>query len=141
MAEFAWRRRMTPHFGEQWVPFAELNLRSTAGRWRTFSVLVDSGATISLMPRSAAELLGVQPNTGESIELTGVGGAARRYFVHRFDARIGNLPECEMRIAVADSENVPNLLGRLDVLDRYQIDFDPSLARTRIIASPEVRAG
>ncbi len=140
MAEFAWRRRMTPHFGEQWVPFAELNVKSTAGRWRTFSVPVDSGAVISLMPRSAAELLGIQPNVGESIELTGVGGATRRYFVHRFETRIGDHPQFEMRIAVADSENVPPLLGRLDVLDRFQIEFDPLLAHTRISASCENRA-
>jgi|GEM_PF-3574276 len=132
MDAFAWRRRTTRHFGEQWVPFAEIGLKSTAGRWYSFSVQVDSGAVISVVSRSAADLLGIDPCKGEPIELAGVGTAARRYSVHRFAARIGDMPEFKMRIAVAEHENVPNLLGRLDVLDHFQIDLDVSLEETRV---------
>lgn len=131
MGAFAWRRRKTLHFGEQWVPFAEVNLCSTSGRWQAFSVLVDSGAVISVLSPSAAELLGVEPEKGEMIELAGIDAPARRYFVHRFTASIGEMPEFTLRIAVADHEGVPNLLGRLDVLDRFQIDLDPSREETR----------
>ena len=134
MGSFAWRRRKTLHFGEQWVPFAELNLRSVSGRWQAFSVLVDSGAVISVLSPSAAELLGVEPGKGETIELAGIDAPARRYFVHRFTARIGEMPEFTMRVAVADHEEVPNLLGRVDVLERFQIDLDPSCEETRITA-------
>jgi hypothetical protein len=132
MSVFAWRRRATRHFGEQWVPFAELSLKSSAGRWRSFAVQVDSGAVISVLARSAADLLGIDLTKGEPIELAGIGGEARRYFVHALHARIGDLPEFAMRVAVADREDVPNLLGRLDVLDRFQIDLDASLEETRV---------
>ena len=132
MNPFAWRRRPTRHFGEQWVPFAEMHLKSSRGRWRAFSVQVDTGAVISLLTRSTAEFLGVDLNAGEPIKLVGVGGASRRYFVHRLPAKIADLPEFSLRIAFCESEDVPNLLGRLDVLERFQIDFDSSLEETRI---------
>ncbi|RMF74061.1 MAG: hypothetical protein D6744_14975 [Planctomycetota bacterium] len=132
MAVFSWRRRTTRHFGEQWVPFAELRLESAEGRWRAFSVQVDTGAVISLLARSAADLLGVQLQSGEPIELAGVGGASRRYFVHQLSARVGDVPAFPLRIAFAEREEVPNLLGRLDVLDRFQLDFDASLEETRL---------
>ncbi len=135
MNAFAWRRRTTRHFGEQWVPFAEINLQSASGRWHAFSVQVDTGAVISVVPRSAAELLGVDPEKGESIDLAGVGAPPRHYVIHRFNARIGDMPQFEMRVAVADCEDVPSLLGRLDVLDRFQIDLDVSLEKTRISPS------
>jgi hypothetical protein len=131
MSVFAWRRRMTRHFGEQWISFAELHLMSTKRRWHAFSVQVDSGAVISVMPRSAADLLGIQLENGEPIDLAGVGASARPFFVHRIPARIGDLPEFALRVAVADHEDVPNLLGRLDVLDRFRIDFNPLFEETR----------
>lgn len=134
MSVFAWRRRATRHFGEQWVPFAEVSLRSTSGRWHAFSVQVDTGAVISVVPRSAGELLGIVPDKGEAVDLAGVGAPPQRYFVHRFAARIGDAPDFQMRIAVADREDAPSLLGRLDILDRFQIDLDVSLEETRVSA-------
>lgn len=132
MSVFAWRRRNTRHFGEQWVPFAEVHLKSRSGRWYTFSVQVDTGAVISVVSRSVGELLGHPAADGERIELAGVDAPARRYFVQQIPTRIGDMSEFQMRVAVAEHEDVPNLLGRLDVLDRHQIDFDASLEETRL---------
>ncbi|HUU97206.1 MAG TPA: DUF5677 domain-containing protein [Phycisphaerae bacterium] len=134
MSVFAWRRQMTRHFGEQWVPFAELGLKGADGRWRTFAVQVDSGAVISVLTRSAAELLGIKPEEGERVELASIGRQPHPYFVHELTARIGDLGEFTMRIALSDREDMPNLLGRLDVLDHLQIDLDPSLEETRFSA-------
>ena len=131
MPHFAWRRRTTRHFGEQWVPYADLNLRSVSGRWRAFSVQVDSGAVVSVLKRSAADLLGINLESGESIEPAGIGGPARRYFLHTCTSMLGDSPVLDLRIAFADREEAPNLLGRLDVIDRFRIDFDPSSAETR----------
>ena len=132
MSAFAWRRRMTPHFGEQWVPFAQIHLQSTSGRWYAFSVQVDTGAVISVLSRSAADLLGIRLDSGKLIELAAIGGSAQRYFVHPCAARLGAMPQFKMRTAIAEREEVPNLLGRLDVVDRFQIDLDASLEETRI---------
>jgi hypothetical protein len=134
MAVFAWRRRLTRHFGEQWVPFAEVRLRSKAGRWHGLSLEVDSGAVVSVLRRSAADLLGIDYKSGEAIDLASVGSLPQRYAIHKLEAQIGDLPAFELRIAFAEREDVPNLLGRLDVLDRFQIDLDVSLEETRFSA-------
>ena len=135
MPVFAWRRRMTRHFGEQWTPFAELDLKTVSGHWRAISVQVDIGAVVSVVRRSTAELLGIVLEKGEPIDLAGIGAEPRKYFLHRIPARIGDLPECTMRVAVADSEDAPNLLGRLDVIDRFQMILDPDLIETRFAVS------
>lgn len=130
MAQFAWRSYPTRHFGPQLIPFAELGLKDRDDRWRSFSVQVDSGASISVLARSAGELLGLDVERGERIELAGVSAGPQTYYVHRVQARIAEAPIGAIRIAFADRENVPNLLGRLDVFDRLQVDFDPSVRET-----------
>jgi hypothetical protein len=132
MATFAWRRRDTRHFGEQWVPFAEQFLKSTTGRWYPLSVQVDTGAVISVFPRSVCALLGADLESGERVELSGVGAQPRAYDLHKFPAKIGDLPEFPTRVAISEKEDVPSLLGRLDMMDRLQLDFDASLQETRV---------
>lgn len=106
-------------------------IRSADDRWRTFSFRVDSGAVVSLLCRSVGELLGVAPEAGRRLVLTGVGRIENEVFVHELTARVGDGPPLPTRFAIAASEDVPNLLGRLDIFDRFQVDFDPSLQETR----------
>ncbi len=136
MVTVAWRRRATRHFGDQWVPFAELKLQATSGRWRTFAVQVDTGAVISVLHRSAATFLGIELESGGRIELKGVGGSPVPYYVHAVTARIADLPAFPIRVAFAEDEGVPNLLGRLDVLEHLRIDLDAAIKGTRISLSP-----
>ncbi len=129
---FAWRWKPTRCFGSQWVPFADLHLRSTNGRWHTFAVQVDTGAVVSVLPRSAAELLAIRWREGELADLSGISGPARPYFVHILKARLGDLAPFSLRVAFADSEDVPNLLGRLDFLDRSVTTFDGTVRQLMI---------
>ena len=131
MAAFAWRRRPTRHFGEQWVPFVDLNLRQANGAWQDFSLQIDTGALISVLRRSAAELLGVNLTSGDQVELGSIGGHPHRYFVHRLQAQIADLAPFTLRVAIAEVEAVPNLLGRIDVFDLLRLDFNPSMQQTR----------
>ena len=129
---FAWTRCQTRHFGVQWVPFAQLNIRAANGRWESFSVQIDTGAVISVLARSATDLLGLRFDAGDPIDLTSVGGASHRYYVYRLITRIGGLPERTLRIAIAETENAPNLLGRLDFLDSYRLSFDSTECQTTV---------
>jgi hypothetical protein len=131
MGVFAWRRRQTRHFGEQWMPFAEVSLRDIRGGWQPFAFQIDTGAVISILPRTAAEYLGVSFDRGEPIDLASVGGHPHRYFAHKLNAKIGGLKPFPLRIAIAESDNVPNLLGRLDVLDHFVIVLDSDSHETR----------
>ncbi len=135
MPVWKWRRRPTRNFGNVWVPFAQIAIQTTEGRFQSFALQVDSGAMVSLLRRSVADLLRIQLEQGREIHLSGVGGAHTTAFVHdlniRFDSDIALGPT---PFAIAATESVPNLLGRLGVFDRLQVDFDASLTETRITA-------
>lgn len=106
-------------------------IKDRGERWRTFSLLVDSGAVVSLLSRSVGDLLGVPIESGRRVTLTGVGRRENEVFVHELPARIGDGPAQATRFAISMSEDVPNLLGRLDVFDRFRVDFDPARMETR----------
>jgi hypothetical protein len=111
-------------------------IRDATDRWRTFSLLVDSGAVISLLCRSVGELLRVPVEAGQRVVLSGIGRQETEVFVHGLAARIGDGPPQRTRFAISTSENVPNLLGRLDVFDRFLITFDVLRQETRFDAQP-----
>jgi hypothetical protein len=132
MPTYEWRRRRTRHFGEVWVPFAEIDLRRADGRYQPLAIQIDSGAVISLLRRSVAELLGINLEAGAKIDLGSVGGNSVVAFRHEIEARLGDGFDMRVSFAIAEREDVPNLLGRVGFFDNLQIDFDASLQETRI---------
>jgi hypothetical protein len=134
MPEYSWRRRHTKHFGNVWVPYAEVEIQAADGRFQAFAMQVDSGAVVSLLRRSAADLLGVKLELGRKIDLLSIGGSQTDAFVHELRSRFGEGIELTVSYAIATTEQVPNLLGRQGVFDTLQVDFDGSLQQTRILA-------
>lgn len=133
MPVYKWRQRPTRHFGRVWVPFAHLELQGTDGRFQAFALQIDSGATVSLLRRSVAELLGFRLESGQRIDVTGVGGSKTTAFVHELQTRLDDKwPLFTIPFAISSVESVPNLLGRLGVFDQFQVDFDASLRETRL---------
>lgn len=134
MATFSWRRRHSPHFGDGWVPFAEVEIQSKPGKWYGFALQVDSGAIVSLLRRSAADALGLTWDGGRRIELSSVGESKTVAFVHDLDVRLNDSLTLHAPFAIASIETVPNLLGRTGIFDQLQVDFDSTLTQTRITA-------
>jgi len=110
-------------------PVAKLSLRSADGYWYTFIAYVDSGADVSLFTRGDAELLGVNLYEGELLELTGIGGAVVPAYLHGMRVKIGPL-EFPARIAFADLNGVPRIIGRLDIFNKFKITFDERSLQT-----------
>ena len=94
---------------------------------------VDSGAVVSLLRRSAADLLGVELQSGRKIDLLSIGGSQTDAFVHELKTRFDEGIVLPVPYAIATTEGVPNLLGRQGVFDRLQMDFDATLQQTRIV--------
>lgn len=130
-----WRRLPTKHFGEVWVPFAQIELKGNGDRLHAIALQIDSGAVVSLLARSVADLLELDLESGEEVELSSVGGRAMVAFVHSIDTVFADGIRYPVRYAIATTEDVPNLLGRLDVFDHLQIDFDATRTGT-LIAPP-----
>ena len=131
MPAYEWRRRPTRHFGFVWVPYATLALHGAGGRYREVSFQIDTGAVITLVRKSVAGMLGIRLEGGEALELGSVAGTPVPVFRHVVEVRLGNLPPFALPVGIADSERVPNLLGRLGIFDRFTATFDPTRHETR----------
>lgn len=83
---------------------------------------MDSGADYTLVPYRMGKFLGIQKRAGDVQEIGGVSGA--------IEIRLGTAQmkigehEFESPIAWAQIENVPFLLGREGVFDRFEIIFN-----------------
>ncbi len=132
MPVYSWRRRSTKHFGAVWVPYAEVEIQGQDNRFQAFAIQVDSGAVVSLLRRSVAELLQIELESGRKVNLAAIAGGKTLAYVHELQTRFGDGIELSVPFAIAETESVPNLLGRHAVFDRLQVDFDASLQETRI---------
>lgn len=110
-------------------PIAHLHVKSKDGEWYLFYPYVDSGADISLFTRSDCELLGLKLRKGFFRPVLGIGRVEIPAYVHKVFIRIGD-EEFDARIAFADSDEVPRVLGRSEIFKRFRIIFDEVNLRT-----------
>lgn len=104
-------------------PVALVHLESKDGAWYLFIPYVDSGADISLFSRSDASLLKLDLSRGDYRPIMGVGRVLTPAYVHVVKMKIGETL-FDAKIAFADSDEVPRLLGREEVFKRFKITFD-----------------
>jgi predicted aspartyl protease len=92
--------------------------------WITIDeVLADTGADFCVLPRYIGETLVKDITTGKYAEIKGVvPGTILVAYVHQIKVRIGNF-EFETPVAIADSNDVPSILGRVEALDRFDANF------------------
>lgn len=91
--------------------------------------LVDSGASISLLPREDGEILGIDIEKGHPIHVFGLGKepiSAYRHDVYmRFESLILKVP-----ILFAHDNVVPRIIGREGVFSQLLIIFDEAKRRS-----------
>ncbi|HLC80566.1 MAG TPA: hypothetical protein VJG31_02230 [Candidatus Nanoarchaeia archaeon] len=84
---------------------------------------LDSGADVSLIPKSLGEFLGLSMEKGDSIsEMKGVGEIGIPVIIKKINLRIGT-KVLDTRIAWALIEEVPLLIGRIDIFNIFDITF------------------
>lgn len=118
---FPYKRENSDIFGEIYRPIAVVYF---IGEQEILELpYVDSGADVTLIPKSVGELLGLELNKKDIKEVYSVGKKPIPIIVKKIKLRIA---DCEFyaRVAWALTENVPILLGRLDIFDKFQITFD-----------------
>jgi hypothetical protein len=131
MVQFKFRPFPSAKLGLIYRPFAAVTLKYGSNSV-TDQFLVDAGADITLIPTRIGMALNLPaPKRGEIFPLGGIGGFLPT--VHRKVAmEIGNY-RLEARIAWAQSERPPLLLGRVDVFDFFKITFDQTARMTTFI--------
>jgi len=85
---------------------------------------IDSGADISMIPFRFGRALGFKQEKEDAIqEIKGVSGAGVPYILKEV-ILILNGKRLKVRIAWALIEEVPMLMGRMDIFDKFRVIFD-----------------
>ena len=85
---------------------------------------IDSGADVSMIPLRFGRALGFAQEKEDTIEeIRGVSGAGIPYILKEVTLEL-NTKTLKIRIAWALVEEVPILMGRMDIFDKFRIIFD-----------------
>lgn len=120
---FPYREEASMVFGRIGRPVIEAYPKAADGSWFKIFPYADSGADFSLFPRSMAKILGLKLKAGQKSFIQGVSGRRLVIYLHRIELRIG-AKEFSARAGFALSDRVPYLLGRIDLLDHFDIRFE-----------------
>jgi predicted aspartyl protease len=120
---FKYREEESEITGKILRPVASLEFKSRDGEWIEIRVYIDSGADITLIPLSFGRLLGLELKKEDIKHLRGVGGGEVPVIVTNAKIRMNN-HEFTIGVAWALEEDVPPLLGRSNLFDRFKIVFD-----------------
>ena len=120
---FHYRKEKTKEGEIVYRPVAYVHLKGKDGNWYLFDPYIDSGADLCLFTRSDCNLLGYELKEGRERLIGGVSGGLIRTYIHQVLLRIGEI-ELTAEVAFAELEEVPRLLGRKDIFNRFQINFD-----------------
>lgn len=117
---FPYREEISESFGQIPRPAVEVFLKAQTDQWFRVFAYVDSGADFSLFPKGLCKLLGLELKAGQRSLIQGVSGKTGVVYLHELEMRIGDT-NLNVRVGFAASERMPYLLGRLDVLDHFDI--------------------
>ena len=130
--EFPYRPEPTPGGKTIYRPVAKVNVFGANGRSLTPLLYIDSGADHTLLPYRLGKYLGLDQTRGEVREIHGINGAVGVIYAP-IDMELAGL-RFTVRVAWAQLEEVPCLLGRTDVVDRFEITFQQ--ARRVVVFQP-----
>lgn len=122
MSRYHWREEASTSFGLIKRPVAEIHIKDKNGHWRAITMYIDSGADVSIITKSFGELFGHKIEKGRKIKLKGIGNTELVAYVHKMTLLIGK-KSVHVDVAIAENDCVPNILGRREIFDLFEIQF------------------
>ena len=122
--KFPYIERESRIFGSILKPIIDIEILSEKyGLWCGIeSVLVDTGADITLIPSSIGKGLVDDLYSGTKAAIKGITPFELIVYIHNLKVRVAN-KEFETKVAIADSDDVPAVLGRFEALDIFNARF------------------
>ncbi|OGG14362.1 hypothetical protein A2773_02905 [Candidatus Gottesmanbacteria bacterium RIFCSPHIGHO2_01_FULL_39_10] len=102
-------------------PVADVFLKTQSGSYIEFHPYIDSGADLTLIPLSLGKLLGLHIDEKHMEQIGGIKGSVP-IIQTECQMRIGQ-EDLKAKIAWALIEDVPPVLGRTDIFDRFNVTF------------------
>ena len=119
-------------FGEIYRPIVEFEVHVN-NEWIPIVAILDSGADVTLLPKSFLEAFGFEPRKEEIKEVRGIGEGRIPVVIKEVRLKFAGR-EFNARVAIALVEDVPYILGREDVFDKFKITFVQ--ARKEVLVAP-----
>lgn len=126
---FGWKLEKSRVLGFIKRPVAEISFKSGDNEWQPIVLYVDSGADITVLKRSFGELIGIDIEKGQEAEFGGVSAHKIITYIHQVDLKIGD-DEVSIKAAFASNDIPPNLLGRIDIFNHFDIQFKSKTEET-----------
>lgn len=123
MIVFNYRNEKSTITGNIFRPIASVKFKSKENTWIKLRLYIDSGADITIIPLSFGRLLGLELKKEDIKQLTGVGGTSIPVVITEVEIKINDIV-FPIDIAWALEEDIPPLLGRTSVFDKFTITFD-----------------
>ena len=123
--EFPYEEEESDVFGKVRRPRMKIKVFSEISNdWETIDeVLADTGADFCVFPRFIGNLLVKDITLGKYVEIKGVVPGVRLIaYLHKLRVRIDE-KVFEAPVAIADSDDVPCLFGRVNALDIFNANF------------------
>ncbi|MCS4541449.1 MAG: retroviral-like aspartic protease family protein [Euryarchaeota archaeon] len=121
--EFSFKREKSGIFGLIPRPVARIILINDKNQVPEL-VYVDSGADVTLISKSVGELLGFKIEANDKIEeIKGIGERGIPIVIKKVGIKIGG-KTIDARVAWSLIEEVPLLLGRVDIFKLFDITFE-----------------
>jgi len=117
-----YQQTLYKHFGNAINPQVSLLVKTITG-YQEMEFLVDSGAVVSALPKTAAEELGIDLTSLPRITIEGFAGQKTFAYKGEMVMKIGSQEET---IPVVFSENpqANNILGRIGFFDKFNVEFN-----------------
>lgn len=110
-------------------PAAKVSFRSREGEWLSLFLVIDSGATISALPKTDAPMLGVKVEEGIPATITGVGEEVIPGWRHELPARIGR-EVISLPLVFLNSNSSSRVLGRAGIFGHFTVVFEEHQRRS-----------
>ena len=122
--KFPYIERESRIFGHILKPMIDIEIFSkTYGVWYGLNeVLVDTGADITLIPKSVGEILVSEIKNKKRAAIKGITPFELIVYIHMLKMRVAN-KEFQTKVAIAESDDVPAVLGRFGALDIFDAAF------------------
>lgn len=113
-------------------PAAEVFVRTKQGDWLSLFFVIDSGATISALPRSDATVLGIDTRKGIRSSVSGIGTRPLSGWKQEIPVRLGKL-NIQLPVIFLAHPSTPRVLGRAGLFSHFTVIFEEAQKRSTFL--------
>ncbi|MEK7480648.1 MAG: hypothetical protein AAB604_00920 [Patescibacteria group bacterium] len=113
-------------------PAAEVGFFNAKGELLTLLLLIDSGATISALPKSDAAVFGIIAEKGIPILIAGIGKDMVEGWQHTIKVKLGK-KIIMIPFLFLDNDFAPRLLGRAGFFEKHLVIFEEQKRRSGVM--------